>query len=222
MGACLGTAGMAQAGESSTNCPLSPSLHPPKLRAHLHLHTPSSALLCPWIELSCRIKEQSWDSFHTEHRLGLPAVGDQSCVCPCWPHLIQSKHSPRSAVPAPEPSHHTPHQLSSLSNFFQLCTKCLCSKIPGKSLSFFFSPLELALKLEGKTFLSGQREGIYVPNAFKIGTSNFMILPLKQWILFSLYKIWSNFPCPHSCSLSYSWVWGGWVSINQAMHSFLR
>lgn len=128
---------MVRAGKGSTNCPLSPSFHPsipPNRRAHLHLHTPTSTLICPWIELSWRIKEQSWDSFHRGHRLELSALRSQSCVCPCWPHLIQSKHSPRSAVPAPMPSHHTPISFiatQTSSNFAQYAPKC-------QEVNFFF------------------------------------------------------------------------------------
>lgn len=110
---------------------------PPNVQAHLHLHTPSFTLICPWIELSWRITEQSWDAVSTQSVDRDSALRNQLSVCPCWPHLIQSKCSQRSSVSSPSslPSH--PPQLSSHMGSFQLCP--IFSKMP-ESVIPFFSP----------------------------------------------------------------------------------
>lgn len=117
---------------------LHPSIHPPKrLCTPAPTHTQFHSDLSPdWIKLKDQ-RTKLGHCFYTEHRQGLSALRNQPSVCPCWPHLIQSKYSQRSPVSSPSSLRSHPPQLSSHMGSFQLCP--MVSKMP-ESLIPFFSP----------------------------------------------------------------------------------
>lgn len=121
-------------------CPPSrPFTHPPKhtctpARTHTQFHCNLSP---DWIKPNEQ-RAKLRDCFHTDRRQGLCALRNQPSVCPCSPHLIQSKHNERSSVSSPNSL--LSHPLSFLPHgFFPTLPHVLQNARKCNSL---FSPLE--------------------------------------------------------------------------------